>query len=145
MLIFKYLYISMLIKNKYLKNYILIKKNNTISIKMSESARNIANFLKILSDPKRLDIIFLLKNGEMYSAQIEDATGLPQPTVSQHLKVLKNQNLITFEKRDRIKYYRIKDKFIFKILSSIRSYLININEEKIDTLQKSSIIDTLGM
>ena len=111
---------------------------------MSESIANVAKFLRIISDPKRLEIILLLKDGEKNSAEIQEAIDKPQPTVSQHLKILRNNNLIVTEKKDRIKYYSIKDKFIFKIISSVQSYLINLNEDQIKALEKSSIMDTLG-
>jgi len=110
---------------------------------MSDLINNIANFFKILGDPKRLEILLYLKDGEKTSADIQVKINKPQPTVSQHLKVLNNENLITFVKKENVKYYSIKDPFLFKILSSIQSFLINLNKEKVKALTDMSIFDTL--
>jgi ArsR family transcriptional regulator len=110
---------------------------------MSELIKYVANFLKILSDPKRLEILILLKNGEKSSAEIQDAVEKPQPTVSQHLKILKNENLVAVVKKQNIKYYKIKDAYLFRILSSIQSYLLNLNQEKLKSLMDMSLFDTL--
>jgi len=109
---------------------------------MSELINYIADFLKMLGDSKRLKILLFLKNGEKSSAEIQDAIKKPQPTISQHLKVLQDENIITFVKKENIKYYKIKDPYFFKILSSIQSYLVNLNKDKIKNLTDLSIFDT---
>jgi ArsR family transcriptional regulator len=110
---------------------------------MDDSIKTVTNFLKILSDQKRLEIILFLKDGEKNSVEIQKAVDKPQPTISQHLKILQNESLIKSEKKNNKKYYSIKDPYIYKILSSIQSFLINLNEEKINSLQRMSIFDTL--
>jgi len=110
---------------------------------MIEVIKNIADFLKTLSDPKRLEIIIYLKDGEKTSKDIETALKLRQPNVSQQLKTLQDVNLIKYEKRDNKKYYSIRDPYLFKILSNIQSFLINLEKEKIRDYSDMNIFDTL--
>jgi predicted transcriptional regulator len=55
----------------------------------------LAILLKALAHPARIAIIeFLLKNEKCICGDIVDELPLSQPTISQHLKELKNANLI---------------------------------------------------
>jgi len=110
---------------------------------MSELTEKIADFLKILSDQTRLDIINLLKNAEKTSEDIQNALDKKQSTISQHLKKLYDEGLILFEKKGNVKYYRIKDEYIFKLLSSIQSFVIILQKEKLKGLSEYDRYDTL--
>ena len=100
-------------------------------------------FLKIIADQTRLDIINLLKNGEKTSEDIQNALDKSQSTISQHLKKLTDEDLILFEKRGNVKYYRIKDEYIFKLLSFIQSFVITLQKEKLKGLSEYDRYDTL--
>lgn len=109
---------------------------------MSELNIYIIEFLKILSDDTRLRILTLLKAGEKTQDEIVTTLNKRQSTISQQLKTLQSANLIEAEKKDR-NYYRIKDPFVFKVLASIQSLVINLNKEKVKALTNLDIIDTL--
>jgi len=67
---------------------------------MSESKSKIEliEFLRILADQTRLDILDLLRYKEKTSSEIQTALEKSQSTISQHLKALSNKNLIFFDK-----------------------------------------------
>ena len=111
---------------------------------MSELTEKIAEFLKVLSDQTRLDILELLKNGEKNSKEIQDTLNKSQSTISQHLKKLYEEDLILFEEKDNLKYYTIKYQYIFKILTFIQSFVITLQKEKIRKLSELNIQDTLS-
>ncbi len=48
----------------------------------------------ILGDPVRRDILALLRQGEQSAGALVAALGLPQPSVSKHLKVLRDAGLV---------------------------------------------------
>jgi DNA-binding transcriptional ArsR family regulator len=104
---------------------------------MSELKKDTIEFLKVLADQTRLEILDLLQHEKKPSSEIQSALKKSQSTISQHLKVLFNKNLIIFEKINKegklIKYYKIKNKEIFKLLANIKSY-VDRNEDIIDTL-----------
>ena len=110
---------------------------------MSELTEKIAEFLKVLSDQTRLEILELLKNGEKTSKDIQTTLDKSQSTVSQHLKRLYDEDLILSEEKDNLKYYKIKYQYIFKILSFIQSFVITLQKEKVRRLTEYDRYDTL--
>lgn len=105
---------------------------------------NLSEFIKILSDPSRLDILDALKEGsEMSASEIENAIGKSQSSTSQQLKNLVNANVLNVRRESRNRYYKIRDPQIFNILIEITIYLSNINQDKIEELSDVDISDTL--
>jgi DNA-binding transcriptional ArsR family regulator len=48
----------------------------------------------VLADPVRRDILALLRDGERSAGGLVDALALPQPSVSKHLKTLREAGLV---------------------------------------------------
>lgn len=61
-----------------------------------------------LAEPKRREILDLLQRGEQPAGAIVDAVGLAQPTVSQHLKVLREAGLVTVRADANRRVYRLR-------------------------------------
>ena len=67
-----------------------------------DTAEQLARLLKAVADPARLQLLALLKSSPGGSACVCDLTGplgLSQPTVSHHLKVLRDAGIVTREQR----------------------------------------------
>ncbi|MFX0187985.1 MAG: ArsR/SmtB family transcription factor [Candidatus Hodarchaeota archaeon] len=111
---------------------------------MSELTDKIADFLKVLGDRTRLEILDLLKNGEKTSEEIQNALDKRQSTISQQLKKLFDEDLINFEKKENIKFYKIKDQFILKILTDIQSFVTTLQKKKAMRFADLDIYDTLS-
>ena len=110
---------------------------------MSELTEKIADFLKVLGDQTRLEVLDLLKNGEKTSKEIEDTLDKSQSTISQHLKILIDMELIDFEKKGNKNYYNIKYDYVFKILTFVQSFVITLHKEKLKKAADLDIYDTL--
>ena len=54
--------------------------------------------MKALSDPSRVKIIKALQYRSLCVCELKEALGLAQSTVSKHLKVLEEAELVSFEK-----------------------------------------------
>jgi ArsR family transcriptional regulator len=70
----------------------------------------LAGILKALADPVRLRLVSLIQaheDGEACVCDLTEPISLSQPTVSHHLKVLRDAGLVTREKRGVWAYYRI--------------------------------------
>jgi ArsR family transcriptional regulator, arsenate/arsenite/antimonite-responsive transcriptional repressor len=70
----------------------------------------LANVLKAVADPTRLQLLSMVAAHERGEACICDLTGpvgLTQPTVSHHMKVLVEAELLTREQRGKWAYYRL--------------------------------------
>ena len=105
---------------------------------------NLAEFIKILSDPSRLDVLDTLKEGaEMSASEIESAISKSQSSTSQQLKNLVNARVLNVRRESRNKYYKIRDPQIFKILTEITIFLSNINQDRIEELSDADISGTL--
>ena len=111
---------------------------------MSESRIDFIEFLRVLADQTRLDILDLLRYEKKTSSEIQTALDKSQSTISQHLKALSNKNLIYFEKINNVKSYKIKNPNIFKFIEEIKSFVVKINQEKLKDLRDLDIIDTLS-
>ena len=110
---------------------------------MDELTDEIANFLKIISDPYSIEIIRLLKNNELSSKDIQDKLNISQPYTSQQLSTLKGTGIVNSRKEGNIKYYFISNKNIFRVLSMINSYIIELHKEKYQKMIRSDNLDKL--
>jgi DNA-binding transcriptional ArsR family regulator len=63
---------------------------------MSELRRFTVEFLKVLADPVRLDILYFLERNKSSSSELQKELGRSQSTVSKHLHMLIENNLIDF-------------------------------------------------
>lgn len=103
-----------------------------------------ASFLKVLSDPTRLEILDLLKSGSKTSINLQKTVGKSQSTISQQLKILLAEGLIEFDKKGKVKYYKIKNKNIFDVISKVQSFYSSIVKEKMKNHADLDVLDTLG-
>ena len=75
---------------------------------------------KALSDPVRLEILNMLKkNGRMNAGEISDKFDLSKATISHHLKILREQDLIYEEKEKNFIYYEFNTSVFEEILTWI--------------------------
>jgi len=84
-----------------------------------------AKIFKALSDPVRLDILDFLRDGEKCVCEIIPHVNLIQPSVSRHLKILKNCGIVKYRKDGNRRLYSITNPQIFKIIEGITPELVN--------------------
>jgi ArsR family transcriptional regulator len=75
-----------------------------------------ALILKALSHPTRLRIISLIREQKPCVRGIEEALGLAQPNISQHLSLLRNIGIVEAERAGNQVCYRIKNPVVLKLL-----------------------------
>lgn len=78
-----------------------------------------ANKLKALSDPTRLEILYLLSDGEMCVCRITPILDKPQSSVSRHLTVLKNLGFIKSRKEGIRVYYKLTNPKIANLVKEL--------------------------
>ena len=74
---------------------------------MQDAAREACALLKTLSNPDRLLILCYLSQGEARVGQLEEALGIVQPTLSQQLTVLREEELVTTRREGKNIYYSL--------------------------------------
>jgi ArsR family transcriptional regulator len=72
--------------------------------------RNVLNITKALADENRLRILMALAHGELCVCQITELLGLAISTVSKHLSILHQAELVKARKEGRWMYYSIPTK-----------------------------------
>lgn len=75
-----------------------------------EQAADLAKVFKALGDPVRLRLLSMIASqagGEVCVCELTPAFDLAQPTISHHLKLLKQAGLIESERRGTWVYYRL--------------------------------------
>lgn len=81
---------------------------------------------KALSDKTRRDILVLLKNGEMSAGEIESHFDMTFATVSHHLSILKDANLVQDVKRGKYIYYELNT----SVFDDIIAFFMGIKDSK---------------
>ena len=85
-----------------------------------------AHVCQALADPKRILILYALAEKPRYVSELADRLDIPQPTVSRHLKVLRERSLVTAEREGAAVYYSLTDKRIVEALDLLRAVLADI-------------------
>jgi len=78
---------------------------------------------KALSDANRRKIISLLRKKDMTAGEIADNFDISKPSISEHLKILKNADLISSEKKGQFITYFLNS----SILEDVISYFMEIS------------------
>lgn len=93
-------------------------QNHNFSIDLNK-INSVADRLKILSNPDRLKILCILKDGEIHVQNIEQLTEIQQPTLSQQLTLLRKAQLVQTRREGKQIYYSIQDQRVLDIMQKL--------------------------
>ncbi|MGD9100484.1 MAG: metalloregulator ArsR/SmtB family transcription factor [Anaerolineae bacterium] len=82
-----------------------------------------AHVCQALADPKRILILYALAESPKYVSELADKLDIPQPTISRHLKVLRERSLVTTEREGAAVYYSLTDARVIEALDLLRAVL----------------------
>lgn len=88
-----------------------------------------AEICKTLANPKRLEIIACLKDGELSVKELAERLGVTKANVSQHLSVLRQRKVVTARRDGVIVYYRINNPKITEACALMKSVLLEQMQE----------------
>jgi DNA-binding transcriptional ArsR family regulator len=74
---------------------------------MAQHADAAARLLKALANPRRLQVLCVLGEEELSVGEINERIPLSQSALSQHLKVLREDTLVTTRRESQTVYYRV--------------------------------------
>ena len=94
-------------------------QGNLSTIEMKNKCNNVAAILKAISHPQRLMLLCHLADGEKTVGELEELCGGSQSSISQFLKLMKLEEMLTSEKRGLFVYYRIHDPKVKKLIFSL--------------------------
>ncbi|WP_073484088.1 ArsR/SmtB family transcription factor [Streptoalloteichus hindustanus] len=88
----------------------------------AEQSEALARMFKAVADPVRLRLLSLIAShvdGEACVCELVGAFELSQPTISHHLKVLRDTGLVTAERRGTWVYYRVSPEPLARLASAL--------------------------
>ncbi|AXQ14114.1 MULTISPECIES: ArsR/SmtB family transcription factor [Shewanella] len=84
---------------------------------MLSNAENAAKWLKAIANPYRLMILCLLLDQELSVTQLNETVPLSQSALSQHLAVLRAEDLVATRKSSQVVYYSLKNQQVTEVIS----------------------------
>ncbi|NLC91820.1 MAG: winged helix-turn-helix transcriptional regulator, partial [Methanocorpusculum parvum] len=84
----------------------------------------VAKLFKTISDPTRIKIIYMLKNQELNVSKIVESLNMEQSAVSHQLRILRDINLVSYEKRGKEVYYKLADEHVYMIINQAYDHVM---------------------
>ena len=95
-----------------------------------------ADICQTLANSKRLQIITLLKQGELSVGSMVKAMGIAKANLSQHLSSMRQKGILIARREGTTVYYRLASPKITEACAAMREVLIDLLEGQ-ETLSKS--------
>lgn len=84
-----------------------------------EKLEELAEFFKALSHPVRLKIVSILIEGKQCVKNLGELLNMSQPSVSQHLSILRSRGIVGWKREGSVICYYIKDERILKLYNML--------------------------
>jgi DNA-binding transcriptional ArsR family regulator len=94
-----------------------------------------ASTFAVLADPSRREILDLLRGGERPVGDLVDRLTLTQPTVSKHLKVLREAGLVDVRQDAQRRWYRLRPEPLAEVDAWLAPYR-RMWESGLDALER---------
>jgi len=98
-----------------------------------------AEVCKTLANPKRLEIIYALKEGELSVGELVKKLGIPKANISQHLAILRQRRVLVSRREGVNIYYRISNPKIVKACALMREVLTEQLMEEGKVVKKAKV------
>lgn len=95
------------------------KGDSKATMPPEETIRAQADYMKAVSDPARIRIIYALQDGELCVCEIMKRLEMPQTMVSHHCKILKIAGIVSDRKLGKWVYYYLADRRVLGILETL--------------------------
>ncbi|MFC7641258.1 ArsR/SmtB family transcription factor [Streptosporangium lutulentum] len=89
---------------------------------------------EVLAEPKRREILNLLRDGERLASDLVGRLALTQPTVSKHLKVLREAGLVEVRVDAQRRWYRLRPEPLLEIDNWLAPYR-HLWSDRLDALE----------
>ncbi len=89
-----------------------------------------ANLCSGLADPLRILILYALAEKKCHVNELAEDLGVPQPTVSRHLKTLRERGLVDARRDGQYIHYQLADERVIDALDLLRAVMAdNLKEQ----------------
>ncbi|WP_413700031.1 ArsR/SmtB family transcription factor [Psychromonas sp. KJ10-10] len=94
--------------------------NNKLAL-IHEKASEVSELLKLMAHKDRMIVLCLLSDGELGVSELREHTKLSQSAFSQHLGVLRKNELVKIRKESQQVFYSIADQRVSLLLSALQN------------------------
>ncbi|MET8052853.1 metalloregulator ArsR/SmtB family transcription factor [Streptosporangium sp. NPDC005286] len=81
-----------------------------------------ATTFEVLAEPRRREILDLLRTGERPVGDLVERLALTQPTVSKHLRILREAGLVEVRQEAQRRWYRLRPEPLAEIAAWLEPY-----------------------
>src|SRR5690554_962248 len=102
----------------YIRNKVreIIMKTEDHSFLKSETIENVSRIFKVLADPTRIKILYLLSQEECNVNHIAEVLEMSQSAVSHQLSMLRNLRLVKYRREGKTLFYSCDDEHVISLL-----------------------------
>lgn len=102
----------------------------SINIEVMRKSADIATALmKVLANPDRLILLCQLSEGEKSVGELETLTNIKQPTLSQQLTVLRENQVVQTRREGKNIFYSVKSQSALAIINVLAEQLCNPDKQ----------------
>ena len=95
-----------------------------------------AELCKTLADPRRLMIVYALRNGEKQVSELVKILNAPQAVVSRHLAILREHGVVTARRNGTTAHYSLGDSRISEACDLMDEVLLALMRKNIELSEK---------
>ena len=111
---------------------------------LEEQVHDAADFLKALANPNRLMILCFLRDGEFSVSELEDKLDLRQPTLSQQLARLREDDLVDTRRDGKQIYYSLSNEKVRRTIALLDDMFCSGAMAEIDQQKRNGkVLDTV--
>jgi DNA-binding transcriptional ArsR family regulator len=96
---------------------------------MQTAAGEACRLMKVLSNPDRLLILCQLSQGEKRVGELEELLSIVQPTLSQQLTVLRDEELVSTRREGKNIFYQLSSPRALAIMQTLYLQFCNISKD----------------
>lgn len=85
------------------------------SLHEDQDINKLTNIFKALSDPTRARIIYILSKSPLCVCDISTILDMTQSSISHHLRVLRDTNLVKFKRDGKLVVYSLDDNHVLQL------------------------------
>ena len=86
---------------------------------LKANAASMAGRMKLMSHPERLIMLCRMDEGEVSVSELVELTGLSQSSVSQHLAMLREEDVVSIRGEAQTRYYSLNDRTVSAIIHAL--------------------------
>ena len=91
---------------------------------MKELYKLHAELCGVFSNPTRLEILNLLRDGELSVSELTEKTKLSQANISQHLSIMRSKGVVASNRKGKNVCYKLTDPRLIEAFDIIRDIMV---------------------